>query len=169
MECTVARIWLFRKLDEELSHLEDKQLVRHLATCDSCARQLKLLMIPRRLSRAIPALAISPCFYQKLMARISGEAQPLAIGQIIMGLSRQILPIMAAITLALLSVFAYFQFRGPNVDFYQAYENIFMPTDRPQRMVIADQEDITDESIYLAITEQTAIQHLNTNPEMEGK
>jgi hypothetical protein len=76
---------------------------------------------------------------------------------------------MAALTLALLSIFAYFQFRGPNVDFYQAYDNIFMPTDRPQRMVIADQGDITDESVYQAITEQTATQHLSASPEMEGK
>jgi hypothetical protein len=169
MECTVARNWLFRKLDEELSHSENEQLDRHLATCDSCARQLKLLMIPRRLSRAIPVLEISPYFYQKLKARINGEAQSITMWQIIMGLSRQILPVMAAITLALLSVFAYFQFRSPNVDFYQAYDSIFMPTDRPQRMVIADHEDITDESVYLAITEQTSTQHLSASPEMEGK
>ena len=153
MECTVARTWLFRKLDEELSPSENEQLNLHLAVCDSCARQLKLLMIPRRLSRAIPALEVSPYFYQKLRARINGEVQSVTIWQIIMGLSRRILPVMAAITLALLSVFAYFQFRGPNVDFYQAYDNIFMPTDRPQRMVIADQEDITDESVLSAIAE----------------
>lgn len=169
MECTVARAWLFRKLDDELSHSEDEQLDSHLASCDSCARQLRLLMIPRQLSRAIPALEISPYFYQKLRARINCEAQSVTIWQIIMGLSRQILPVMAAITLALLSIFAYFQFHGPNVDFYQAYDNIFMPTDRPQRMVIADQEDITDESVYLAITEQTTAQHLSATPEVEGK
>ncbi len=62
MECTVARIWLFRKLDEELSPSESELLEQHLAACDSCARQLKLLMIPRRLGRAIPVLEISYVF-----------------------------------------------------------------------------------------------------------
>jgi len=169
MECTVARTWLFRKLDEELSPSENDQLDRHLATCDCCVRQLKLLMIPRRLSQVIPALEISPHFYQKLRARIIGEAQEVAIWQIIVGISRPILPVMAAMPLVFLSVFAYFQLRGPNTDFYQAYDNIFMPTDRPERMVIADQEDITNESVFRAITEQTTIQHLSANPEMEGK
>jgi hypothetical protein len=169
MECTVARTWLFRKLDEELSPSESEQLDRHLAACDSCVRQLKLLMIPRRLSQAIPALEISPYFYQKLKARINDEAQSITIWQIIMGLSRQFLPVMAAITLALLCVFAYFQFSGPGVDFYQAYDNVFMSTDRPQRMIIADQEDITDESVYLAITEQTTTQNPNTGSETDGK
>jgi len=167
MECTVARIWLFRKLDEELSPAESELLEQHLGTCDSCAHQLKLLMIPRRLSQAIPVLEISPFFYQKLRARTDSEAQAITMGQIIMGLSRQFLPVMAAITLALLSIFAYFQLRGPSVDLYQAYDNIFMPTDRPQRMVIADQEDITDESVFQAITEQTSLQYLNAAPEKE--
>lgn len=167
MNCTEVGNRLFKRLDDELSPAEAELLDRHLDDCDSCARQFRLLMLPRRLGEAIPTPAVSPYFYRKLRARIESEEQSINVWQAITGLSRRALPIMAAITLALLSVFAFYQLRGPEVDFYQAFDNIFMPTDRPQRMVIADQEDITNESVFRAITEQTSLQYLNAAPEVE--
>jgi hypothetical protein len=57
------------------------------------------------------------------------------------------------VTLALLAAFTYVQLRGPSPDVYQAYDMIFT-TDRPQRMVIADHDEITDESVIHSIAEQ---------------
>jgi predicted anti-sigma-YlaC factor YlaD len=154
MDCTVVRTWLFRKIDDELSAAEGKVLDSHLAQCSACTREFRILAIPRRIGQVIPALQPSPYFYRKLRARIENEAQGITIWQIILGLSRQVVPALAAITLALLSIFAYLQLRGPQTDVYQAYDRIFMSGDRPQRMVIADQGEITDESVLRAIAEQ---------------
>jgi hypothetical protein len=87
-----------------------------------------------------------------LRARLE-EAQTVTIWQILFGLSRQVVPALAMLTLVLLSVFAYMQLQTSEVDVYQAYDRIFT-TDRPHRMVIADQGEITDESVLQAITEE---------------
>jgi hypothetical protein len=50
-------------------------------------------------------------------------------------------------------MFAYMQLQTSEEDVYQAYDRIFM-TDRPHRMVIADQGEITDESVLQAIAEE---------------
>ncbi len=95
----------------------------------------------------------SPFFYRKLRARLESESRSVTIWQIILGLSRQVVPALATITLALLSVLAYMQLRPATVDVYQAYDRIFMSGDRPHRMVIADQGEITDESVLRALAE----------------
>jgi hypothetical protein len=95
----------------------------------------------------------SPYFYQKLRARLQSESETLSIWQIVLGLSRQVVPVLAAFTLVLISIFAYHQVRRPAVDVYQAYDSIFMSGDRPHRMVIADQGEITEESVLQAIAE----------------
>jgi predicted anti-sigma-YlaC factor YlaD len=154
MDCTVVRTWLFRKIDDELLSAESKLLDSHLAQCSACTREFRILAIPRRIGQAIPALQPSPYFYRRLRARIENEAQSITIWQIILGLSRQLVPALAAITLALLSIFAYLQLRVPQTEVYQAYDKIFMSGDRPHRMVIADQGEITDESVLRAIAEQ---------------
>jgi hypothetical protein len=70
----------------------------------------------------------------------------------ILGLSRQIVPALATVTLLVVSVFAYLEFRGPGPDLYQAYDSIFLSPGRTSRMVIA--EEITEESILHALAEQ---------------
>ncbi len=151
MDCTVARIWLFRKIDDELSSADSRMLESHLAQCPSCMREFRILSIPHRIGLAIPAFEPSPYFYRKLRARIEGEAQSITIWQILLGLSRQVIPALAAITLALVSIFAYFQFHHTNTDVYQAYDRIFVSGERPLRMV---QDEITNESVLRAIAEQ---------------
>ena len=134
MDCSVARTWLFRRIDDELSSTESKLLDSHLAQCSACTRAFRILAIPRRIGQAIPALQPSPYFYQRLRARIENEAQGITIWQIILGLSRQVVPALAAITLALLSIFVYLKLLGQQTDVYQAYDKIFMSGDRPHRM-----------------------------------
>ena len=154
MNCTVARDLLFKKLDANLTPAEVEQLDSHLAHCASCAQEMKLLMLPRRIAQFIPALQPSPYFYSRLRARIEREQQSVTIWQIVMGLSRMAIPVFAVITLALLSVFSYYQFQDLRAEVYWTYDRIFTSAEHPQRMVIADQSEITDESVLLAISEQ---------------
>ncbi len=151
MDCKGARIWFFLKIDGELSPGDSQVLDSHLAQCPTCMREFRILAIPRRIGQAIPAFEPGPYFYRKLRARIESESQSITIWQIILGLSRQVVPALAAITLALLSIFAYLQLRGPNQDVFQAYDRILISGDRPLRMV---QGEITDESVLRAIAEQ---------------
>jgi hypothetical protein len=154
MECTTARTWLFRSIDDELSAGERQELQRHLAQCVSCEFELNLLTVPRRIARMTPAFTPSPYFYSKLETRIGSESQGVTFWQIILGLSRHILPALAVLTLTLVSIFAYEQLKGPQVDVYQAYDDIFRSGDHPHRMVIADQVEITDESVLHALAEE---------------
>jgi hypothetical protein len=139
-------------MDNELLPEEREKLDSHLARCPSCSREWRILTLPKRIGRSIPALEPSPFFYARLRARIKGEEQSITIWQIILGLSRQIVPAFATVTLVIISLFAYLEFRGPRPDLYQAYDSIFMSGDRPNRMVIAD--EITDESVIHALAEK---------------
>jgi predicted anti-sigma-YlaC factor YlaD len=152
MDCSKARIWLLRRLDGELAVSARQELDAHLSECGACAHEDRLLSLPRRIGRFLPVLEPSPYFYRSLRARLE-EAQTVTIWQILFGLSRQVVPALAMLTLVLLSVFAYMQLQTSEVDVYQAYDRIFT-TDRPHRMVIADQGEITDESVLQAITEE---------------
>jgi len=155
MDCTVARSGLFRLLDEELSPAERDRLQLHLDCCPSCTREWRILTLPRRIGKSIPALEPSPYFYARLRARLEREAQSITVWQIILGLSRQIVPALATVTLVIVSLFAYLEFYGPKADFYQAYDSIFLSGDRPNRMVIA--EEVTEESVLHALAEKTVI------------
>ena len=154
MQCSTVRTWLFRSIDGELTASEARDLNFHLQECISCAREQRLLSIPRRIGRAAPVLEPSPFFYSRLKARLASESQSLNIWQLILALSRHLVPALAAITLALLSVFAYFQIQAPQVDLFQAYDRIFVTGDRPQSIFAADQGEITDESVIRAIAEE---------------
>jgi hypothetical protein len=140
-------------MDDELSGNVSRELDEHLSACSACTREYRLLLIPKHIGRIIPALEPSPYFYRMLRARMQEEAQGVTIWQILLGLSRQVVPALAMVTLALLATFAYVQLRGPSPDVYQAYDMIFT-TDRPQRMVIADHDEITDESVIDSIAEE---------------
>ncbi len=157
MECKTARIWLFRLMDRELSESDSALLHEHLAGCPSCEREFRILALPRKLGSLIPALEPSPFFYERLRARIREESQSITLWQILWGLSRQVVPALAAITLILVSIAAYEQFSSPQPDIYQAYDRIFTSVDRPVRMVIAEQGEITEESVLQALAEQEPV------------
>jgi hypothetical protein len=154
MECAEVRILLFRKIDGELSESENRDLDNHLAQCASCAREYRLLALPRRIAQTVLQPAPSPFFYQKLRASIESEAQGLAGWQVLWGIARQMVPALAGITLALLSALAYFQLSGPRADFYGAYERVYIAEDQPHQMLFAEQGDITDASVLSAIAER---------------
>jgi hypothetical protein len=154
MDCNSARSMLFRLLDDEVHPGERQGLDAHLRTCPSCAREQKILMFPRRLARSIPALEPSPFFYSRLKARLERESQSITIWQVMIGMSRQIVPALATVTLVIISLFAYLEYRGSGPDLYQAYDSIFVAADRSTRMVIA--EEITDESVLHALAEKPA-------------
>jgi len=151
MQCDIVRIWLFRLMDDELSEVEREQLESHLAACSSCAREWKILSMPRRIFEAIPVFEASPQFYRNLRIQLAGESQTIGVWQILLALSRQIVPAMAIVTLMLVSVFAYMQFRSAEVDVYQAYEGIFVSGDQAERMVIEDADELTDEALLRAL------------------
>ena len=153
MNCSVIRPWLFKRLDGELSDTEQTEVEAHLATCPSCVREWRLLSIPKLIGTAIPALEPSPFFYQRLRARLRGEEQSVTIWQIILGLSRHLVPGLAAISLALLSVFIYFQLHSPAVDISLVYENIFTSSVEHSHSMIVGENEITDESVLSAIAE----------------
>jgi len=159
MDCGMARGWLFRLMDGELSADERAQLDSHLQQCPSCTKEWRILTLPQRLGRLNPALEPSPFFYARLRARLENEAQSITVWQVILGLSRQIVPAMATVTLVIISLFAYMEFRGPGPDLYQAYDSIFMTPGHSSRMVIA--EEITDESVIHSLVEKPVTPVLN--------
>lgn len=154
MNCSDVRPWILWSIDGELSAQDQEQLNAHLLRCAGCAREMKILLLPQRLARALPACKPSPFFYQRLRARLNAETQTVTIWQIVPGLSRQLVPVLATITLALISVFAYFELQPPEADIYQAYDMVFTSGEQPPRMVIAEQGEITDESVLRAIAEE---------------
>jgi anti-sigma factor RsiW len=153
MKCATVRDLLFRKIDGELAELENAEFDAHLAGCAVCSREYRLLRLPNRIAQVIPPVEPSPFFYSRLRARIEGEAQNAAGWQIFVHLARQVIPALAGITLALLSVFAYIQFSGNEPDLYRAYDRVFISEDQPHRM-LSQEGDITDESVLGAIAEQ---------------
>jgi anti-sigma factor RsiW len=164
MECRATRDLMFRKIDGELSDLENGELDAHLARCESCTREFRLLTLPQTIAKACPPPAPSPYFYQALKAKIESEDQVIAIWQPFFSLARRVVPSLAGITLALLSVFVYLQMRTPESDLYTAYASVFLGEDQPHRMVIAQQEEITDESILSAIAEREVDHSRNSDP-----
>jgi len=155
MRCTVVQGELFRSIDGELSDSEKMDLNAHLAACESCRREYQILMLPSRLVRGAPEIRPSPYFFRKLSAQIEAEAQNVRVWQIALGAVRHLVPALAAITLALLSVFAYLQLRGPEIDPYRAY-GVFLSEEQPERMLVAEQGEITNESVLSAIADREA-------------
>jgi len=152
MNCADYRKSLLAHIDLELPPGEAERVDRHLSECAACTREYRLLTLTRRIGRALPALEPSPHFYGRLRARLRSETQSVSLWQIVLGLARPVVPALAAVTLALLSVFAYEVVQVEQVTAYQAYDRIFT-SDRPQRMVIADLDEITAESVLKALSE----------------
>ena len=116
MDCSEIRQWIFRSLEGELSPGEEERLTAHLRECPACDWEMKLLSLPRRLARAVPAFEPSPYFYQRLRAQLGSVEESITIWQILIALSRQLVPALAVITLALLSIFSYQQLRSSTAD-----------------------------------------------------
>jgi len=154
MNCKIAKEKLFSRIDSELPDIESSELDDHLAQCPSCNRDYRLLTLPQQLARKIAPVTASPFFYQKLQRRIEEDSQGIAGWQAIVGLARKMVPALAGITLALLSVFAYFQMQTPDVELYRNYDRVFTSDDQSHRMLVAEQKDITYESILTAIAER---------------
>jgi hypothetical protein len=153
MKCTTARSWLSRKIDGELSGSENMELDAHLAQCVSCNREYKLFTLPYQIAQIIPPITPSPYFYRSLRTRIDSELHRIAGWQTFLGLARPLIPTLAGITLALLSIFAYHQIRRPEAELYRAYDKAFITEDQA-RMIEAEQGDISYESILRAIAER---------------
>ena len=153
MKCTAVRDLIFRRIDNELSDAETADFDAHLANCVSCTREYKLLTLPTRMAQAIPPPEPSPFFYRKLSNQLEGEAKIAAGWQFIFGLARQIIPALAGVTLALLSVFAYVQLSGHEQDLYKVYDRVFVSEDQSHEM-LSELGDPSNESVLSAIAER---------------
>ncbi len=160
MNCTTVRNLLIRKIDNELSELENAEFDAHLAECASCTREYRLLNLPNRIAQALPPIEPSPFFYRRLRMNLEGEAQRAAGWQIFFGMARQVIPALAGITLALLSVFAYVRLSGREPELYKAYDRVFITEEQPHGM-LSGRGDITDETVLSAIAEGDS-NHLRT-------
>ena len=165
MNCTTAQERLFRKIDGELSLSENAELNAHLKQCASCNREYGLLSLPSLFAKTIPTVTASPFFYQKLRMQIEDEAQGIASWQIIWKLARQMVPALAGITIALLSVFAYHQLQTPEAGLYRNYDRAFISDDQSNRLLAAEQKDITYESVLTAIAERPSGNFSNVDSE----
>ena len=167
MKCSAMQDLMFRKLDNELSESEHRILDEHLDQCAVCAREYGLLTVPQRIAQAISPPESSPFFLQTLRARIESESQNAAIFQLFFGLARRIIPSMAAVTLVLLSVFAYLQLSNPQDDLHTAYEKMLTGADLPFPLIVSEQKNITDENIISAIANRGIWQGTNLKPKQQ--
>lgn len=165
MKCNEARSWLSRRIDGELRDFENRELDRHLAQCARCASEYRLLMFPRRMAETTPSITPSPFFYQKLRARIESESQWIANWQPFGKLARQMIPALAGITFALLSVFAYHQLRGSDDDLYRAYNRVFISESLSHQVLVPEQEGITNKNVLNTIAEREFSHMLNRGME----
>jgi anti-sigma factor RsiW len=159
MKCENARERLFSKLDGELSDSENLELDEHLAQCEICRREFSMVTLAPKMAGAVPPIKSSPFFYRKLQARIDEEVRGAANLQIFWGLAGKMIPALAGVTLLLLSVFFYLQMNAPEAEFYQAYEGIYILDDQSHRILAAEQNDITYESVLTAIAERALPRH----------
>jgi anti-sigma factor RsiW len=156
MNCKTGRVWILRELDDELSVDEQKQLHAHLTECAFCSREFQLIMLPGRIARSVAGPEPSPYFYSRLKASIESERPPVSLWQIIMGLSRRVVPSFAVVMLAFLAVFTYYHFKNIRTEAYQAYDHIYISGERSPGMVI-DNNEITDETVLLALPGDTPV------------
>lgn len=154
MDCREAEKWLSRRVDGELPQAQQDLLEKHLASCVSCSRGLQLLSIPRLIARSLPVPEPSPWLYQRIKANLEPEFGRNVFWQLVMGLSRQVVLPLGAVTLMLLTAFLYVQLSGPKADVYQAYDRIFAPANHTEQLVRAERGEITDDVVLYTLTEQ---------------
>jgi anti-sigma factor RsiW len=151
MKCTAIQDWLFRKMDGELTDLENKELNAHLAQCAACTKEYNLLRLPYQISLTAPELRPSEFFCRKVQMQIAGEAKSGAFWSAILRPAQRMVPALAGITFLLLSILGYLQLQTPNTEFYSAYDRMFSTEQQPRQMAAAG--DITAESVLSAIAE----------------
>jgi hypothetical protein len=154
MKCAEVRNLLHHKIDGELSEKQNRGVDTHLAQCAACKAEYGMLSFPQQVAKTMIPVKPSPFFYQQLSARIEAEIQGVAIWQTFSRLARQMIPALAGITLALISVFAYHQIRGPQENLYESYTRILIAEELPYHMIVSDQGEITNESVLSAIAER---------------
>jgi hypothetical protein len=154
MNCAEVRNLLHPKVDGELADIQNSKVDAHLAQCAACKAEYGILMFPKQVAKTMAPVKPSPFFYQNLKARIESEIQGVANWQIFLRLARQMIPALAGITLALVSVFAYYQLRGPQENLYEVYNRFLIVEDLPHHMIVADQGEITNESVLNTIAER---------------
>ncbi|MBM3790497.1 MAG: zf-HC2 domain-containing protein [Acidobacteria bacterium] len=154
MECRSFRKLLIRYPDGDLAAAERASLEAHLQKCRACGLEARVLLLPQEVGRGLVPPEASPYFSGRVAAAVracSIEGQNL--WQIVGGLARHLGLALAAVTLVFVSAATYIQLTRPSVDIYQAYDSIFMPGDLASRMIIAESDEITDESILRALAE----------------
>jgi anti-sigma factor RsiW len=168
MNCREAGKWMSRRIDGELPRAQADLLDEHMSSCPSCTREVRLLTIPRRIGRSLPVLEPSAYFYQRIRANLELEAVRNAFWKIVMGLSRQVVLPLGAVTLMLITAFLYAQLSVPKADVYQTYDRIFAPVSHPEQIVRAERGEITDDVVLYTLAEQEqdgqAGRHLGTAP-----
>ncbi|NWG12845.1 MAG: zf-HC2 domain-containing protein [Acidobacteria bacterium] len=147
MNCVEVAAKLFRMIDGELPPQEVDRIDAHLRVCPVCARELRMLTLPRKIARLFPIVEPSPYFYRRLKAGLESESRGAGFWQTVMGLSRQVVPALAALTLIVLTAFAYLQVAAPQNDFPQAYESMILPVSQPEQFVFAGRGEITDDVV----------------------
>lgn len=164
MKCSEAQRLIFRRIDGELPGQDGELLDKHLSQCTNCVRDYKLLSIPRRAAQAIEPIEPSDNFYRVLRTRIENEARNAIFVQQFLGLARGFIPSLAAVTLALLSLFAYLHLTNPQDDLYAAYKNAFVGEDLHLREMISEQQSITDANILSALANRETWQYPDYKP-----
>jgi hypothetical protein len=137
-----------------MADFENRELDSHLSQCARCTREFKLLMFPHQVVEATPSLEPSPFFYQILKARLESEIRRAAEWQPFWRLARQMIPALAAITIALLLVVAYHRVHGPADDLHRAYSSVFLSESLPHQMVFSESDAITNKIIFNTIAER---------------
>lgn len=151
MECATAQKLILHWVDGELSEPELGMVEVHLAECPSCLRHYRMLSVPRRVAQATAAISASPYFYQKLRMRIEEEARKFDSRQLIFGMARRVVPALGGLTLALLSVFAYFQISSTETDIYSSMQRALAGQYQPQRILTFEKGRITNATVLSAI------------------
>jgi hypothetical protein len=164
MKCSEAQRLIFRQIDRELPGRDSELLGKHLSQCSDCARDFQLLSIPQRVAPAIKPIEPSDFFCQTLRTRIENEARNAIVVQQFLGLARGFIPSLAAVTLALLSIFAYLHLTNPRDDLYAAYKNAFVGEDLHLRAMISEQQSITDANILSALANRESWQYSGYEP-----
>ncbi|MCL2877635.1 MAG: hypothetical protein FWF13_02515 [Acidobacteria bacterium] len=172
MDCEIARQKLFDRLDCEIDaemkrspsadlhekapgECTDADIEKHLVDCADCRRQYRLLSLARAAAAAGPSVTASAWFYQRICRRIEDEVQSRAGMQAVWKLACRMIPVLACITLALASIFAWQEARLSTTT-PQNYEYVFIADDTARRMLSGDQNDITYEIVLAALAERRA-------------
>ena len=151
MKCVEARNLILRKIDLELSDADSRMLDVHLDQCAGCVRHYRMLRLPRQIGAMTARLEASPHFIGILKSRIEDESRDAAFVQQFLGLAKSFIPSLAAVTLALVSVFAYLHLIRPPADLGMAYQRMFISENLPVSTLMVEQQKITDANILSAI------------------